>query len=165
MKKHIIGLTLFSFIVGISAAGFAFFSSFKFQQVALTRPISQIQETPIIQNDLKQPVINQVVFNLKAGTLSWKLNSQNNRYPTYLHWFVETKEGIKKVDSFRIDDLSGEETISSQSDLFKMLKTFPKSNQYVIVDTSSNYLLPHGLHIPFDFDYKRAVSVTVDYGK
>ncbi len=164
MKKHIIGLTFFSFIIAITAAGFAFFSPLKISQVLKPSYISQAEKSSVIQNEYKQSVV-QAVYNTKSKTLVWKLDSFDSHKLKALHWFVESESGVQEYLTFYCQDSSGEFEVSPQTEIGKMLKTFPKANQYLIAEKYRGNVISDGANSPFAFDASKAFAVTIDYGK
>lgn len=173
MKKHIIGFTLFSIIVGTAAFIYAMFNVVNVEEVftpAYT-PTYQGKSCWKMKRDLKEPEVNspivtQAVYNVKTKKLSWKLASLNSNYPTVLHWFLKDEKGIQRIDAFYARDLWGDRKINSSSELNSILsKLSSKTNLYIIANTKSSYVFTDEIHSSIEFDSSKAVPVTIDYSK
>ena len=171
MKKHIIGLALFSFIVSAAAVVYAVFNVPEIISVVAPQYIPTERTNCKLKRKVEQlkdnsPLITQAVYSVKTKKLSWKLASLDSPKTTALHWFLKDEKGVQRIDAFYVNELSGIEEVNSYSELGKMLsKLSPKANLYLIADTKRAYVISNELKRPIEFDLNKAIPVTINYGK
>lgn len=166
MKKHILGLAIFSFIVGAAAIVYAVFNvpeTLLASQVipVLVVPHNDSMEKPTScwnmrrgskESNLDQPVIKQAIFNLKTKQFSWELAAPNADLPIALHLFVKDEKGTRFVDSFlAVDSFEWADELDSYANLYVIAERAP----------TSKFDKKH----PPKFDANKATAVLLDYSK
>ena len=164
MKKHIIGLALFSLITGVSAFIFVAFSSFDISKVFAPKTKNQTTEQ-VADKGIESPIVTQAVFDVKTGNLIWEINpSKINDFPV-LNIYIKDERGIRLLDSIHtLNYFTKGQVPKFSKQYFEMNKLFPKANLYLIPDTTLySDKDENQLHTRFDID--KAIPVTIDYGK
>lgn len=171
MKKHIVGLAIFTFIVGAAAIAYAIFN------VPGTIPVSVVTQNDspskptacwnmrrkASESNLVSPTVTQAVYDVKAKKLSWKLDSSDYSQ-TVLYLFIADENGIQKTNlAFNAQNARGAEQEMSYS--YSPYKTDSKINLYLMADTDSRYLVSDESHRSIQFDASKAIPVTIDYGR
>lgn len=168
MKKHVIGLGLFSFIVGAAAIAYAVFNSLLISNVSESQSMSQ-QNNVIAYNlsgfrekfgktDENSPTIKQAIFNTKTKKLSWKCDS--SRVEAF-HIWVRDENGARYIHSFFTENCShGIGTTKVSFVFLDSNKLSSQPNLYLIPDATIENA---GQLKKFDID--KTIPVTIDYGK
>ncbi len=175
MKKHIIGLTLFSFIVSAAAVVYAFFNVPEIIPVSEVVAVSAPQYVPVQRNHCKMrrqleesevnsSIITQAVFNMKTKKLSWNLVSADSDYPTLLHFFVKDEKGLRQIPSLYVEYAEKDGELNFSESYGNLSRISPRANLYLIADTNS-YLYSGDLKRVVEFDSSKAIPVIIDYGK
>lgn len=192
MKNHIVGLAVFTFIVGAAAIVYAIFNVSETISVAEVVPVSAVTENnssskPTSCWNMKRKsdelnaaglIIKQAVYNVKTKKFSWKLSVSNSELntddPTILHWYLPTtsavmhlflqdEKGIRRIYAPAIKESTGKETLGSLSVFDKAPSSnSPKANLYIMI---ANQRYPTSVDNPIEFDSSKAFPVTIDYGK
>lgn len=166
MKKHIIGLALFSFIVSAAAIIYAVFN-ISCISIGTTRQDILIAEK---QSETDMPIVTQAVYSIETKKLSWELNKSVLKRGTVLHWVLIDEKGIEKLHSFYateyLNGSQGEFNVGSTSVLSEMMsKISPNANLYLVIDTKSENGVSDEMKRMEAFDINKAVPVTINYGK
>ena len=169
MKKHIIGFTLFSIIVGTAAFIYAMFNIVSVEEVftpAYT-PTYQGKSCWKMNRDLKDtvdsPTITQAVFNLKTKKFSWNLSTVETDSPILLHFFVNDGKGTRYIGSDPAKNLVSDGELNFSRSYTNLNKINSQTNLYLIAEMNA----PSSFHKnrQVEFDAGKAVAVTVDYGE
>ncbi len=172
MKKHIIGFTLFSIIVGTAAFIYAMFNVVKVEEVfapAYT-PTYQRNSCWKMKRDLKEtinsPTITQAIFNLKTKKFSWNLSTVETDSPIVLHFFVNDGKGTRYIGSDPAKNLVSDGELNFSRSYTKLDKINSRTNLYLIAEMNATSSI-YGYHKSrqVEFDASKAVAVTVDYGE
>ena len=105
MKKHIIGLALFSFIVSAAAIVYAIFNVPEIASVAATQYIVAERthckmKRAANRSTVDAPMVTQAVFDLKTKQLNWELAAPQRSGSTIaLHFFVKDANGTRYLNS------------------------------------------------------------------
>jgi len=176
MKKHIIGLAIFSFIVSAAAIVYAVLSvpeivSVSEPQYILAERTHCKTKRQLRDSEVKSPIVTQAIYNVKTKKLSWQSNEADLGRGTVLHWVLVDEKGIQKLSSFfakdYVKDSQGNYEVNYP---FPMLdettsKVNPKANLYLVVDTKSSNGINTEARRMIEFDLSKAIPVTVDYGE
>lgn len=180
MKKHILGLALFSFIVSAAAIVYAFFNASEIVQIyeVVSTPQSVTTERTYC-NKGKKPKknsieINQAILDLQTKQFSWELATPDVDEPIALYFFSKDANGeTRHIATERINNkFSHNGTLRYSSSYNWLNKRKSYENLYVIArfaPESKTYRngdsLMHVESFPPNFDAAKATAVTVDYGK
>jgi hypothetical protein len=148
MKKHILGVSLFVSIVGISGLVYCI----------LTQDNSIEKTFAISTNQADQILVKQAVLNLKTKKITWEMAKSDLNTPIVLHFFVVDENGAEYLASKNAP--SGDEITTSYRWL-NNLKSY--DNLYVmadIIDSKSAILSSTEL-----FDPAKATAVLLNSGK
>jgi len=172
MKKHIIGLAIFSFIVSTAAIVYGLFNIPQIIPVPAPQYNSTNAPTSCwkMKRDRKELRTNlievkQSTINLKTEELNWEIVAPEINTPIALYFFSKDINGTHYLASSPVI------TEFSRIGKLKINKTFkflyePKSyeNLYVIARFVSDSEI-YNQNNPPKFDAAEATAVTVDYGK
>ncbi len=170
MKKHIIGLALFSFIVSAAAIVYAIFSIPEIITVSAPQYIPAQRKHCKMKRELNESEMNsievkQATINMKAEELNWEIVAPEINAPIALYFFSKDINGTHYISSTPVI------TEFSRIGKLKINKPFkflyePKSyeNLYVIARFVSDSEIYNQNNLP-KFDAAKATAVTVDYGK
>lgn len=146
MKKHIIGLTLFSVIVSAAAIVYAVFNVPKIVSIA---PMHYIvaerthckMKRAANRSAVDSPAVTQAVFNLKTKQLNWEFTAPSSDADSKisidfsdasskiaLHFFVKNKNGTRYLNSVLTPGLA-----ASENDVIKA------SGSYEWLDNLDSY--------------------------
>ncbi len=175
MKKHVIGFTLFSIIVGTAAFIYAMFNVVKVEEVfapAYT-PTYQRNSCWKMKRNLKEsevnlPTITQAIFNLKTRKFSWNLSTIETDSPIVLHFFVNDGKGTRYIDSVSAKSLVRDGNLNFSPSYMKLGKLDSQANFYFIAEVNGalpNYFHEKKISPQVKFDASKAVAVTIDYGE
>lgn len=180
MTKHIIGLALFSFIVGVSAIVYALFNVPEIVPVYEVINISAPQYAPVKRTGCKMNraskinaiEIKQAVLDLQTKQFSWELATPDIDEQIALHFFSKDSSGTRYITTEYINNTFSYNGILRYSSSYNWLnKRKSHENLYVTAQFESeltNYNEPHQYHINTSqpkFDARKATAVTIDYGK
>jgi len=180
MKKHIIGLTLFSFIVSAAAIVYAIFNVSAIPVVSEVIVDSSPQYVPAERTHCKMRreskvnsiEIRQAVFNTQTKQISWELATPDVDEPVELLFFLKDGEGTRFIASERINNKFSYNGVLRYSSSYDWLnKRQSPANLYVMARFESemkNYtenFQVYGNKFQPKFDAAKATAVTVDYGK
>ena len=178
MKKHVLGLALFSFIVSASAIVYALFS------VPETAPVSEVITVSVPRYSVNRSCrmksksdnaasigIRQAVLNLQTKQFNWELATPEIDEPIALHFFSNDDKGARYITTEQINNKFSHNGILKFSDSYGWLnKRKSYENLYVIaqfdseaVNYSENYQV-YGNKFQPKFDAAKATAVTVNYG-
>ncbi len=189
MKKHIIGLALFSLIVGTTAFVYAMFNIVRVEEVPAPTYYQTYSPTKScwkMKRDLREskfdsPKVIQAVFNVKTKQLNWKLDTPEINSPIVLHFFVKDKNGTRyiaseqglssgrrsgqvEMDKRAIDSGGRNGEVKFTSSYLSLENLDSYENLYVItevVPTAKTY----NKNFQPKFDAEKATPVLVDSGK
>ncbi len=173
MKKHIVGLALFSVIVSTAAVIYALFPVPEIAPVSETVYVPQNSYTKScwkMQKELKKsridsPVVAQAVFNMKTKNLIWELSSSKAKDFPILHFFVRDEKGVRLLDSIRTAKYFTDGEATKFSNRYSELnKLSSQANLYLILDTTEYSEIDETEH-HIMFDIAKAIPVTIDYGE
>lgn len=178
MKKHILGLALFSFIVSAAAIVYGFFNVPKIVPVAevITVSVPQYEVKRSCRGKLKlnktaSIEIRQAVLDLETKQFNWELATPEIDQPIALHFFSNDDKGALYITSEQINNKFSHNGILKFSNSYSWLnKRKSHENLYVIAqfdsdatNYSENYQV-YGNKFQPKFDAAKATAVTVDYG-
>ena len=104
MKKHIIGLTLFSVIVSAAAVVFAVFNvpeivSVSVPQYVLAERTHCKMRQSANRSKIDSLMVTQAVLDLKTKQINWELSTSSANPGIALHFFVKNRNGTRYVNS------------------------------------------------------------------
>ncbi len=167
MKKHIIGLALFSFIVSAAAVVYAFFNVTEIPLVSAPQnsstdlPFSCWRIKPEQRNFINDAVkVRQAVFESDTQTLKFELDAPTNDR-IGMHFFVKDAAGTRYINSFFT--INSKEIRGTQT--YRYLENLESTgNLYVMAESTSWDEHQSGNSHP-EFDVKSATPILLDYGK
>jgi hypothetical protein len=183
MKKHVLGLGLFSFIVITAGFIYSMFSAANVEEVFVIKNIEPYESYPMPNSCWKMKhasketnvgklTVKQAVFDLQTKQFNWELTAPDIDEPIALHFFSNDENGARYITSERIHNKFAHNGFLKFSNSYSWLnkrKSF--ENLYVIAqfdsemkNQSENYQV-HGSDFQPKFDAARATAVTVDYGE
>lgn len=172
MKKHIVGLTLFSFIVVAAAIVYSMFSLSQVEEVPAPADYQHYSSKTSCwkmksKSNVASPFVNQAVFNAKTKRFSWYLSKSETSSSILLHFFVSDAKGIRYIDSVPADGLKGDGELNYSPFYMELNKLDSQANFYLITEVDT--LLPYKNFNEYSravaFDASKAIAVTINYGK
>jgi len=172
MKKHIIGFTLFSIIVGTAAFIYAMFNVVNVEEVfapAYT-PTYQRNSCWKMKRDFKEsnvgsPVIRQAVLDLKTKQLNWELATPQPNSKIALHFFIKDESGTRYINSALAPESGFENGVVKATSSYLWLDNLDSyENLYVIAEITSRSDYKNKNNQP-KFDQAKATSVLLYSGK
>ena len=176
MKKHILGLALFSFIVSAAALVYAFFNVPEIVPVSEIITVSASQTIPASRINcqklqFKSVKVNQAVLDLQTKQFNWELATPDIDEPIALHFFSNDDKGTRYITTEQINNKFSHNGILKFSNSYGWLnKRKSYENLYVIAqfdseaaNYSENYQV-YGNKFQPKFDAATATAVTVNYG-
>jgi len=189
MKKHIIGLALFSLIVGTTAFIYAMFNVVRVEEVPAPTYYQTYSPTKscwkmkreLRESKFDSPKISQAVFNVKTKQLNWKLDAPAIDAPVVLHFFVKDEKGARyiaseqklssggrsgqvEMDKRAIDSGGRDGEVKFTSSYLSLDKLSSYENLYVIAEFFPTAKIYNKNFQP-KFDTERATPVLVDSGQ
>jgi hypothetical protein len=177
MKKHIIGLALFSFIVSAAAIVYALFNVPEIVPVSEVLTVSVPRSVPArysckMKRNNNSVKIRQAVLDLQTKQFNWELATPEIDEPIALHFFSNDDKGARYITSERINNKFSHNGILKFSNSYGWLnKRKSYENLYVIAqfdseatNYSENYQV-YGNKFQPKFDAAKATAVTIDYGE
>jgi hypothetical protein len=181
MKKHIIGLTLFSIIVGTAIFIYGMFNVVNVEEEVFVITNTQTYPTTkscrkfkeeLKDSNLNKLMVKQAVLNLQTKQFNWELATPDIDEPIALHFFSKDGNGTRYITSEQINNKFSHNGILRYSSSYNWLnKRKSYENLYVIaqfksdaVNYSENYQV-YGNKFQPKFDASKATAVTVDYGE
>ncbi len=168
MKKHIIGLALFSFIVSAATVIYALFNVPEIITVSAPQYIPTQRTNCKMKRELKEsksnsPLITQAVFNLKTKQFSWELARQKVNSPILLHFFIKDEKGTSYISTEQgINSVRyGEMFFSGSFIWIGNLDSY--MNLYVIAELAPTP--GHYKNYQPEFNADKAIPVLLDYGQ
>lgn len=178
MKKHIIGLALFSFIVSASAVVYALFN------MPEITPVYEVVSTPQYvpaertrckmkkESKVDSIEIKQAVLSLQTKQFTWELETPDIDEAIVLHFFSKDNTGVRYITSETVNNSFAHNGVLRYSSSYNWLnKRQSYENLYVTAqfdseatNYSENYQV-YGNKFQPKFDAAKATAVTVDYGK
>ena len=168
MKKHIIGLALFSFIVITAAVVYAIFS------VPEIIPVSAPKYVPaerthcnmrrkIKESKFSRVEVTQAIINLQTKEFSWEVAAPETDAPINLHFFTKENGGTRYLTSLPFVTLShtGQVKINKAFKFLYDRKSY--ENLYVIGEYYYESEIYNEANPP-RFDINKATAVTFNYG-
>jgi hypothetical protein len=181
MKKHVLGLGLFSFIVITAVFVYSIFNVTHVEEVFVIKNIEPYESYPMPNScwKMKQAskgtsvsklAVKQAVFDLQTKQFNWELTVPDIDEPVALHFFSNDEKGARYITSERIHSKFSHNGFLKFSNSYVWLnkrKSF--ENLYVIAqfdsemkNRSENYQINSNEFQP-KFDAAKATPVTVDY--
>lgn len=171
MKKHIIGLAFFSFIVSAAAVIYAIFN------IPQITPVYEIVSTPQYipaerthcklrsRANRFSLEIKQAVYDVRTRQFNWELTASPSTSRIALHFFIRDANGTRYLNSIFAPQASFENgaiKAASSSRWLDRLESY--ENTYVIPEYTSGNEFDDKNYQP-NFDAARAMPVTIYYGK
>ena len=172
MKKHIIGFTLFSIIVGTAAFIYAMFNVVNVEEVfapAYT-PTYQTKSCWKMKRDSKEtnvgsPVVRQAVLDLKTKQLNWEVAAPETKSKIALHFFIKDENGTRYINSALAPETSFENGVIKATSSYLWLDNLASyENLYVIAEFTSRSDYKNKYAQP-KFDSSNATSVLLYSGE
>lgn len=177
MKKHILGLVLFSFIVGASAVVYSFF---RFRETTLPMDTVYLSEKPtstvfesdaqIGKIDAHSPVVRQAIFNFDTKEMNFELEINGKErtiksFPIKLSFFKKSGKETKFIASDSVGSnlafiqFDGETVSARVARSYEWLNNLDSyDNLYVVAEAQTDK--PNTALMPtFDARFARAVSL------
>lgn len=176
MKKHIIGLMLFSFIVSAAAIIYGVLNILFPVPEAVSVFVpqhNQVERThckmkrEIKEQKISSPLITQAVFDQKMKRFSWHLARSEAKSAIVLHFFISDAKGTRYIDSVSAESSIGDGELNYSPFYMNLDKIDSQANLYLIADNDADSTF-NGFHEkrqPVEFDAGKAIAVTIDYGK
>lgn len=183
MKKHIIGLTLFSFIVSAAAIVYAVFNVPKIVPVAPMRFVVAERthckmKRAANHSQVDLPVVTQAVFDLKTKQLNWELaaplSSGSNTSIDFsgagskiaLHFFVKNKNGTRYLNSVLAPGLAtSENLVIKGSGSYEWLDNLNSYENLYVTAESTSWKKFQDKTVQPEFDAEKATSVLLYSGE
>lgn len=175
--QHIIGLTLFAFIVSATAVICAFFN------VPEVTPVFEVKNSPVpptvstryacqTKRWSRSIEVKQAVFDWQTKQFNWELATPAVDEMIELHFFSNDGKNVSYITSERVNSKFSYNGFLKFSNSYSWLdKLSSPENLYVIAqfesemkNYSENYQA-YGNRLAPKFDAAKATAVTVDYGK
>ena len=182
MKKHVLGLGLFSFIVITAGFIYSMFSVAKVEEIIVIKNIEPRESYPMPNSCWKMKqvskgtnigklTVKQAIFDLQTKQFNWELATPDIDEPIALHFFSNDDKGARYITSEQINNKFSHNGILKFSSSYGWLnKRKSHENLYVIaqfdseaVNYSENYQV-YGNKFQPRFDAAKATAVTVNYG-
>ena len=168
MRKHIIGLVIFSFIVGAAAVVYAIFN------VPEIIPVFAPQYAPVerthckMRREIKEPEINsieveQATINLRTKEFNWEIIAPETDAAIKLHFFSKGNYGTKYLISSPVINFSHTGSLRINKSFRFLYDRESYENLYVIGEFYSESKVYNETNPP-EFDIKKATAVTFNYG-
>ena len=167
MKKHILGLMLFSFIVGATAFVYAVF--FGVVRVVPVAGDEEVSAYPAVKTScwmrkkeskadfLK---VNQAVYNLQSKEFSWEIATPRKNELIALHFFSKDGSGMRYIETETVNAQMAQNGLLRFNNNYQwMNKLKSLDNLYVVAEPYADIARhPH-------FDAANATAVTFDHGE
>jgi hypothetical protein len=184
MKKHILGLGLFSFIVITAGFIYSMFSVANVEEVLVIKNIEPYESHPMPnscwkmkraskESNVGKLTVKQAVFDLQTKHFNWELATPDIDEMIELQFFSNDGKNVKYIASERVNNKfshNGSLKFSNSSYGWLSERNSYK-NLYVIArfesemkNYSENYQA-YGNRFQPKFDAAKATAVTVDYGE
>ena len=170
MKKHILGLAIFSFIVFAAAFIGGLFAFSKIDEVSMPQNLP-IEKT---HSDLNYDSIEikQAVFNINTKKLNFEFSAPSRDEAIELQFFSKDDRGTRYIAAEQVQNkLSGKGVLRFVNSYERLNKRSKFENLYVIarfdsdsIKASENVWAGGNTFEP-KFDSTKAVPVTIDYGR
>ncbi len=174
MKKHIIGLALFSFIVSAAAIVYALFNVPEIVSISAPQYIPAKKTHCKMRREFKinSIEIRQAVLNWHTEQFDWELAIPEIDEPIVLHFFSVGHRGTWYIASEKVSNTSHRNGLLQFRSSYDWLdKLQANQSLYVTaqfdseaVNYSENYQVYDDKFQP-KFDTAKAVPVTIDYDK
>ena len=174
MKKHIIGLTLFSVIVSAAAIVYGLFNIPEIVSVSAPQyvPAQRTHCKMRRGSKINSIEIRQAVFNVQTKQFDWELATPETDESIILHFFSKDGRGTRYINSEKVANTLSRNGLLQFSNSYDWLnKRQSYENLYVIaqfdseaINYSENYQV-YGNKFQPKFDAAKAAAVTVDYGR
>lgn len=134
MKKHILGIAIFSLIIGVSVFVYGFFV----YNTKMKSKVSAISEYK--ENVSEQPTISQASLNFKLKKLDIKFEHENFDKPIRLHIYKNDAKNISYLNTFYIRNSSDLYNLTKLTDYYYgwLFNESENNNYYVIAEYESN---------------------------
>lgn len=168
MKKHILGLTLFSFIVGttafIYAAFFRFVPDVTVAETPLSAPMYSAEKTSCWKMKRKTKAdsikVNIAVFNLQSRKFHWEIIASRNDAIIALHFFSKDGKVTRYVNTEMVNARLTQDGVLKFNNTYQWINELKSlDNLYVIAEYESE-ISRHP-----NFDAAKATAVTLDHGE
>ena len=169
MKKHILGLALFSFIVSAAAIVYAVLN---FNEII---PVSEINSTPQYipsertrckmkrQSKTNSIEITQAVYNARTKHSNLELAVSRDVRAIALHFFSKNNNDSQYIKTVQLEGGGDYRNVSIDFEAFDWLnKRASRGNFFVIAESTNEYLYIDSENQP-KFDSQKAVAITVGH--
>ncbi|MGI8788016.1 MAG: hypothetical protein ACR2HG_09680 [Pyrinomonadaceae bacterium] len=171
MRKHFIGLGLFSFIVVSAAVIYAVFSVPEINSVIVSRYETTSMPTSCwrmkresSETKVRPLMVKQAVLDLKTKQLNWELTVPSPTSQITLHFFVKDKNKTRYINSISVP-AGFENGIVNAASSYKWLDNLASyENLYVMPEYTSQDKLKNE-NAPPKFDADKATSVLLYSGE
>jgi hypothetical protein len=174
MKKHILGIAVFSLIVGVSVFVYCVFAFENVKTDCFPQLQNKIVES-VVYNEVggggsggERKIIKQAVLDLKTKQMNWELyEDRNKQKPVLIHFFSADKNGERFIKTVYAP--TADEFVSSYDWLDRLGKY---ENLYVIAEyenvdpnrySKSSQVKPMPLEMPA-FEINKAVPILIYSG-
>lgn len=178
MKQHIIGLSLFSFIVGASAVIYAVFNV---PEIAPVHAIISVSEPVAVErsycqkrnnSSFKSLEIKQAVLDANTKEFNWELQVPQRDEMIELLFFVKDGKGARYIGSGQVHSRSARRGVLRFTNSYPWLNSLKSyGNLYVVARFESdaanydeNFEVKSNRFQP-KFDTSAATAVTVNFGR
>lgn len=158
MKKHILGLAIFSLIIGVSVFLFSIFFSVKYSESTYCPINAQVKVNK--ENSLEKKLIKQAVLNVKTNQLTLEFQRTSTGQPIALHFFVKDSS----ITKYNFTEYIFTDASRYSINLSKLSGINYHNNLYVIAEVvSTQEAFGDKKAINHYFDEEKAVSVLYDF--
>lgn len=162
MKKHIVGIAIFSFIVFAAAFIGGLFAFSRIDEIFVPQNLPAEQThcdfgRERFESDFVSSSTAQAVYSVKTKTLTWQGKLPNEKAATQFNLWARDRVNFTFIGSIAVGNMAGGK-IYMPDELSKSLNKIAPSNSLYIIGADKN-------NGEFEFNIDNAVPVTIDYGK
>lgn len=145
MKKHLLGLALFSFILGTTIFVYSMFNVFNIQEVAApnyspnySRPTScWNMKRKVNRWNSNSPIVRQAIFDSKLKQLNWELDTSGVNTPIVLKFFIKDEKGTRYINSILVPSDAYRNDSFSATSFYELKNLKSYENLYVVPEPVS----------------------------
>ena len=165
MKKHILGLAVFSFIVGTGAFVYGIFSCSEITPVAVQKYVPAERTHCKFKREIDQSENNslnvaQAIYSVKTKTLMWQGTLPNEKAARHFNLWVLDRVNFIFIGSIAAENMADGKVYISDELNRSLDKIAPSDNLYMI-GAGKNGEETHR----FMSNARNAVPVTIDHGE
>ena len=167
MRKHVLGLAVFSFIVGATAFVYAMF--FGVMPITPVIETEDVSASPAVktscwkmkrESEIDSLKINQAVYNLQSKEFSWDIATPRSDQMLALHFFSKDERGTRYIKTETINARMAQRGVLRFNNTYQwMNKLKSLDNLYVVAEFYSD-TARHP-----QFDAAHATAVTFNHGE